>query len=230
MAELLAPDPNLVTMLQTLSTAVTADKEPGAFRLGECNSFSSHGVDGVSNALGSALWALDFFFVNAQNGSQGINFHGGRLDMDGTTPFLYAPIAEDGMITGVNPIFYGMLLMARAGTGDVVSTTAAAGSVNFTAYTIARPQSDGSRSVILVNKDAMNGVNATVDMGAPVTTASAIYLQGGSLSAKTGVTLGGAGVTAAGGWSPQPPYALPVAGNTFTVLLPAASAALVRLP
>jgi hypothetical protein len=228
MAELLNPDPNLVTILKALSTAATSNNLADGYRLGECNSFSSHGSNGISNALASALWSLDFFFVNAQNGSGGINFHGGQTGMDGTTPFLYSPIAEGpGGITGVNPLFYGMLTLAQAGTGNVLATKASAGSLNFTGYALGR--SDGSTSVILVNKDAMSGVQASVDMGAPVTSASGIYLQGPSLSATSGVTLAGAGVSATGGWTPSAPYAMSSMGNVVSVLVPPASAALVRV-
>jgi hypothetical protein len=231
MAAMLAPDPKLVTILQAVKSAADANHIANGFRIGECNSFNGHGVAGVSDALASALWSLDFFFINATNGSTGINFHGGRAGMDGTTPFLYSPIAEtptgsNGGITGVNPIFYGMLLMSRAGTGDVLSTTAAAGAVNFTAYAVAQP--DGSTNVVLDNKDPMNGVRASVDLGVPISSASAMYLQGPSLTSTNGVTLGGASVSASGSWNPNPPYALPSSGSVVTVLVPPASAALVH--
>jgi len=229
MAAMLAPDPQLPTILDAVAAAASSNHVPQGFRLGECNSFNGHGVAGVSDALASALWSLDFFFINAMHGSAGINFHGGQVGMDGTTPFLYSPIAETSSgITGVNPIFYGMLLMSLVGSGDVLETTATAGSLNFTGYTLAR--ADGSRSVVLVNKDASTGVTASVDMGGPVASASAIYLRGASLTATSGVTLAGAGVTAAGAWKPNPPYALSSAGNVVTLVVPPASAALVDVP
>jgi hypothetical protein len=227
MAKLLSPDPGLVSVLQTLSTAATSNNIPDRFRLGECASFSSHGAPGVSNALGSALWALDFFFDNAKNGSSGINFHGGRTGMDGTKPFAYAPILEDGTVMGVNPVFYGMLMMALAGPGNVLVTTASAGNLNFTANTIGA--ADGSMNVVLDNKDAMSGVVASVDTGTAVQSASAIYLDGPSLGATTGVQLAGAGISAAGVWNPNPPYALSSTGHVVTVTVPPASAALVHV-
>jgi hypothetical protein len=228
MAAMLAPDPQLVTILDAVAAAASSSHIANGFRIGECNSFNGHGVAGVSDALASALWSLDFFFINAMHGSTGINFHGGRQGMDGTTPFLYSPIAEGpNGITGVNPIFYGMLLMSVAGTGNVLATTASAGSQNFTAYALA--QADGSTSIVLDNKDATSGVNASVDVGAPVASASAMYLQGPSLTATSGATFGGAAVSAAGVWNPRPPYALASAGNVVTVLVPPASAALVHL-
>jgi hypothetical protein len=120
-----------------------------------------------------------------------------------------------------------MLLFTQAGTGAMLDTQASAGSLNFTAYSVGR--SDGSISVVLVNKDATNAVQASVDMGAPVGGASATYLQAPSLTATSGVTLAGAGVSPTGNWSSSPPFAPASSGNVVSVLVPAASAALVRV-
>jgi len=238
LAKLLVPDPfpmtsgqGLIEMLQVMNTAATANRIPDGFRVGECNTFSGHGQTGLSDALISALWSLDFLFTNAKYGASGVNFHGGEAGMDGSTPFVYSPIQEaNGVVTGAAPLFYGMLLFSLAGNGQALATTASAGALSFTAYAIDR--ADGSTSVVLVNKDTTSGVTATVDVGSAVTRASAMYLQGPtppSLTATTGVTLGGAGISATGAWTPRPPYALSASGNSFTVLVPPASAALVRV-
>ena len=99
----------------------------------------------------------------------------------------------------------------------------------MTAYAI---QANGLTSVVLDNK-ATSGVNATMDLGAAVTSASAIYLQGtpaGSLTAAAGsVTLAGAQVTAAGVWNNNAPYIQTTSGTTVSVYVPPASAALVRV-
>ena len=87
-------------------------------------------------------------------------------------------------------------------------------------------------SVVLDNKDAANGVRATVDVGTAVASASVIYLQGptpASLTATSGITLAGAGITPGGQWKRNPPYALSTSGSTVSVLVPPASAALVRV-
>jgi hypothetical protein len=237
LANLLALDPAVVSDSQALSTAASSNGIRDGFRWGEMNSYSSHGAAGVSDVLGSALWSIDFMLTTARYGSQGVNFHGGGQNMDNnpcdagptscTRPFRYSPIDEvNSQVTAAAPLFYGMLFVSRAGVGDVLSATASAGSLNFSAYAIA--QSDGSTNVALVNKDAASGVNASVDVGMAVTTASALYLQGSSLSATTGVTLAGASVAADGTWNPNPPYALSTQGNVVTVLVPPASAALVH--
>jgi hypothetical protein len=86
---------------------------------------------------------------------------------------------------------------------------------------------------VLNNRNASSGVSATVDLGSAVTSASAIYLEGtpaGSLTAAAGsVTLAGAQVSVAGDWPSNAPYVQTVSGNTVSVYVPAASAALVRV-
>jgi hypothetical protein len=119
-----------------------------------------------------------------------------------------------------------MLFISRAGTGTMLGTTATFGSLNVTAYTIS--QSDGSTNVVIVNKDQTNGLNASVDVGVAVTSANALYLQGPSLTSTTGVTFAGAGVSAAGDWTPNPAYALATKGNVVTVVVPPISAVLVH--
>jgi hypothetical protein len=226
MAKLLSPDPGLIRALKTLSMAATTNHVRDGFRLGETASFSSHGAPGVSDAFGAALWALDFFFDNAENGSGGINFHGGGTGMDGNRPFTYSPIAEQkSAVTGAHPIFYAMLLLSLAGTGDVVATTVS-GATDLSAHALAA--SDGSLSVILVNKGAA-AATVAVDVGSPVSTATAISLEAPSLMAQTGVTLAGAPISPAGAWAPGPPRPLPSAGPVVSLVVPAASVALVML-
>ena len=79
------------------------------FRLGECNSASGGGTDGVSNVFASALWGADFLFDMASRGVAGINFHGYFEDR-GYTPFCL----RDGHYVP-HPIYYAMLRPNRAG-------------------------------------------------------------------------------------------------------------------
>jgi hypothetical protein len=214
-------------MLQALAAATNAAHTPRGYRLGEANSFFHHGAPGVSNAFGSALWAIDFLFLSAQNGASGVHFHGGGPGQDGPSGFVYTPIDElDSAVLGAKPIFYGLLLVTRAGSGSLLSTAVNAGKVNFTAYAV--EQTDGSTNLVLVNKDANSAVAATVDIGNAVSSASGQRLRGPSLGATSGVTLAGAAISPTGQWSPQPPETLPASGHVVTVTLPPASAVLVH--
>jgi hypothetical protein len=237
-ATLQTPDPDsptsedgLVGTATTMNTAATTDKIPDAWRMGEVNTFAGHGQMGVSDTLIAGLWSLDLMFVSAQYGASGVNFHGGETGMDGSRPFYYEPIMETGgVVVQVQPLYYGMLLFYLAGQGPMLSTAVTTTDLYFTAYAI---EADGFTSVVLDNKDATNGISVTVDLGAAVTSASAIYLQGtpaGSLTAAAGdVTLAGATVTPAGVWNRIPPYIQTVSGDTVSVYVPAASAALVQV-
>jgi len=236
-ANMLKLDPNVVTYSQTLANAAKTNNVARGFRWGEMNSYSGHGAAGVSDVYASALWGIDFMLTTAGNGAAGVNFHGGGQNMDGnscsgdastcTKPFKYSPIDEvNSQVTAAAPLFYGMLLVSQAGTGDMLQTRASAGNLNFTAYSI--QLGDGSTNVVLVNKDATNGVNASVDLGAPVSAATGVYLQAPALTSTTGVTFSGAGITAAGAWSPKPPYSLSASGNQVTVVVPPATAILVH--
>jgi hypothetical protein len=219
---LLQPDPALATELKGLSSAATTGGIAHAYRCSECNSFYNGGAQGVSDEYGTALWGIDFLFTNALYGSSGVNFHGGGNGAG------YTPIADSGgQVVGARPLFYAMLLFTQAGTGAMYATQASAQSLNFTAYSIGA--ADGSTTVVLVNKDATSGVQASVDAGASVGSASVMYLQASSLTATTGETLGGVEVGADGTWTPNPPYALSPAGHQVSVLVPPASAAVVRL-
>ena len=144
-----------------------------------------------------------------------------------TKPFVYSPIDEvNSQVTTAAPLFYGMLLVSRAGTGNMVATTATAGNLAFSGYAV--NLSDGSTNVVLVNKDATTGISASVDVGVAVSSAQASYLTAPSLSSTTDITFAGAGVTATGAWTPHPPYALTVAGTVVRVLVPPASAVLLH--
>ena len=222
---------NFVSLCTTMNTAATTNKTPNAYRLGEMNTFSGHGQQGVSDTLISGLWAIDIMFTIAKNGGSGVNFHNGETGMDGTKPFYYSAIKEtNGVVVEVEPEYYGMLLFTQAGTGPMVSTTVTPSVQFFTAYAV---KANGFVGVVLNNKDATNGVNATVNLGAAVSSASAIYFQGtpaGSLSAPaTSVTIAGAPITAAGVWNRNPPYIQATSGSTVSVYVPPASAALVRV-
>jgi hypothetical protein len=217
---LLSPNPALVTELQGLSTAATTNGIANRYRLSECNSFYNGGASGVSDAYGTALWAIDFLFTNAQNGSTGTNFHGGG---NGTG---YTPIADaDGNVVGARPIFYGMLLFAKAGQGSVLKTTGAPTSINFSAYAVGTAGS--TSSVVLSNKDRTTTVHATVDVGSALSLAHGTRLAGPALEATTGVTLGGVAIGADGTFAPGAPETLTTSGTTFEVDVPPASAVLI---
>ena len=162
-ADLLAIDPTVVTQSQALSATVQANHVPDGFRWGEMVSYSGHGAAGVSDVFASAP-LVDRFHVDHRS----VRRCGRKLSrrwartMDGnvctagvascTRPFRYSPIDEvNSQVTAAAPLFYGMLLVSRAGTGNMFATIARAGNLAFSGYAI--HLSDGSTNVVLVNKD-----------------------------------------------------------------------------
>ena len=210
----------LATELQALSTAAKADGIADGYRLSETNTFYNGGAPNVSDAYGTALWAIDFLFLNAQNGCSGVNFHGGG-DSTG-----YTPIADDGAgnVVGARPMYYGMLLFTQAGQGSMLKTSGGPASLDFGSYAVAAGA--GTTNVVLSNKDATMTVRATVDVGVTVSDASAMGLQGPSLNATTGVTLGGVSIGNDGSFAPSW-EGVRTSGTTFTVDVPPDSAVLV---
>ncbi|MFL5306152.1 MAG: hypothetical protein ACJ8F1_13120 [Polyangia bacterium] len=221
----------ITSIADNVNNAAVKAKVPDGWRYGEANTFWGHGQMGVSDTIIAALWSLDFMYLTAEHGGNGVDWHGGEVGQDGTRPFYYAAVAESGgQVTGVQPLFYGLLMFATAGNGSVLSTAVTSSNSNFTAYAV---KGSGFKSVVLVNRNATQGVTATVNVGAPVTSASAIYLQGtpaGSLSAGAGqVTLAGSTVTTDGVWNRGAPFTQATSGNTATVYVPPVTAALVRI-
>ena len=144
-------------------------------------------------------------------------------------PFVYSPLIEvDSRVTAAAPLYYGMLLVSRIGTGDMLGTTASASGSNLRAYTVT--PADGSTVVVIVNGEASKGVNATVDLGAAVSSATAVYLRGPALTATSGVTLGEAPVNGGRHLEPQGSLHPQSSGNTVTLPVPAASAVLRNRP
>lgn len=218
--ELLSVDSLLADMLSTVAAAAKKNAIANGYRLDEANSLYNGGKQGVSDTFASALWAIDFLFTNARYGSSGVNFHGGNI------PGWYTPIADaDGAVVEVRPIFYGMLLFALAGSGNVLTTSVDA-SVALSAYAVAA--ADGSTRIVLANADSAATAHATVDLGKNGSVASVTRLTGASLTATTGIALAGATITASGAWTPGPLPSLQVTGSTLVIDVPPASAALIN--
>ncbi|MES1165236.1 MAG: hypothetical protein ABUR63_05735 [Verrucomicrobiota bacterium] len=221
----------LTDIFDTVQAAAAKNKLPN-WRMDENNTCSGHGQQGVSDTFISSLWAIDYMFEVAKRGGSGVNFHTSENGMDGTVPFYYEPLREDqGVVVQVQPEYYGLLLFAEAGAGALVSTSVATTAQNFNAWAI--KANSGFVSVVLNNRNATNGVSASVNLGSAVSGASAIYLlatPAGSLTAAAGsVTLAGAQVSAGGEWRRNPPYIQTVSGSSVSVYVPPASAVLVRV-
>jgi hypothetical protein len=227
-ANLITPDPGLVSDLATLHTGAQGIGVP--FRISECNSYYGSFASGVINSYATSLWVIDFLFDCALGGSVGTNFHS---PVDG--PNGYGPIAcSGGTVLDAQPEYYGVLLFTLAGQGTLYTSELNAGSLNVTAYAV--KNSSGALNLVVNNKDLTNNLNLSIQLSQ--TAGSATLLEMTQLSAGTtapdltaisGVTIQGADVNVNGSFSPSAAFILNPNGAQLSCYVPALSAVLVQI-
>ena len=206
-------------MIEAHQKAASAAGLP--FRLGECNSASGGGTDGVSDVFASALWGADFLFDMASRGLAGINFHGYFYDR-GYTPFcLRRPLcaASDLLQSAAVPPGCPRPYRARGVRDDGQGLAHA---------TLG---DDRKLRVVLINKDPGHAAVVSVAHGSERRKGQAIRLTAPSVTSKEGVTLTRNAVNRDGTWTPLAGASEPVQSlkGTFDVPLPAASVALLTI-
>jgi hypothetical protein len=199
---------------QELSAAAASVHIP--FRMSETNSFYNGGQWGVSNALASSLWSLDYMYNLLTNSCDGVNFHN-------TSTGPYSLINEISNVFYARPIYYGVLAFNYGSKGNLVASASTTNGLNFNAYSVLG--NDQKLYVTLVNKDTLQNASVTINSGnSAFNTASYILLSGPGASATTNVSFGGSQVDNNGNWSPSSIVGLNVVSGATTVTLPAASA------
>ena len=202
-------------------------------RIGEMNSISCGGDPGVTDAFGSALWAADTMLEFAKTGVAGVNFHN-------TNGFPHAAFSFNITNTGspvlysvqaIHPLYYGMLFFEQltANHAKLLPTTLTT-TANLKAWVTIDDQ--GTVRVALINKDL--SASGVVNIRIPgFGTATVTRLIAPSYQSTAGVTI--AGVTFDNSVDGKPigteygELVSPVDG-TYTVAIPATSAALVTVP
>jgi hypothetical protein len=175
---LLAPNPKLEEQIAAVRGAV-ADSGGLGFRMTEGNSCYGGGKPGVSDALASALWVVDYMLHVASSGYVGVNLHGGG---DG----FYTPIETlDAKVATPRPMYWGMQMASRFAGYELLDcgleTTA-----NVTAYLGCEGR---SMQLAMINKgDAAVRVRVEDGLlgGKPH---EALLLSGPSLAATSGIGL-----------------------------------------
>jgi hypothetical protein len=202
---LLADDPMLPLFLQELADtaanpgAIMSSRNPvenlppipGGCRMDEAGSLYAGGRPGVSDAMGAALWTIDFLFQCARHSLTGVNFHGGE-----DSP--YSPIATDdktGQVTKVAPGYYGMLAFSMLMPGKLMKSVV---SGPLSAYAVQK--TDSSFGAILVNKSRTDAIEAKIMFPGNVTNVKAALLTAPSLDSTSGLTFGGMPVNTDGTW------------------------------
>ena len=216
---LLAPNLRYRSALAQFQAAAKLAGKP--WRMCETASFSGGGKAGVSDTFASALWVLDYLFELASFGCAGVNMetgvnHLGRIS-------YYTPVGDDllGHYSAA-PEYYGLLAFAQVAKGETVPALCEADGMNLTAYAVR--QEANRLCVIVINKDQSKDASVAIK-GVIAREARLMRLTAPSLTATSGVTLGGAAVGGEGNWTGKTESIRPASG----LPVPAGSAALVWL-
>ena len=222
----------------TAQEAVTAAAKLGVPAvLDEGNSVVCEGQQGVSDVYAAALWEIDDQLVTAREGVQGDYMHGTVLQCDTAKPlFMYytplcAPTAADASagLLAAQPEYYGLATVHAIGTGQFLNL----GNpdwANVRAYAV--KHADGSVTVVLddVQDPASNGPSTLqLSFGQSFSGGSRFNLTAGSLTATTGITLGGQSVESNGSLAAPSTTPVTVSGSTLNVTVAAGSTAVITL-
>lgn len=242
-AQLLSPQTD-ASEVANVAPELTAAKAAGLpIRIDESNSASGGGIVGVSDTYASALWAMDYSLLMAQNGFAGLNFHGGLGVCDAPlfngkfqiyTPICAANAADaQAKVYTAAPEYYGLYLAARMGPGRflpvTVTTAPGATAPNLTAYAVRGD--DGRIRVAVIDKDGTSAAPVRVDVvvGGGASQASVTHLTGTSLASAQGVEIQGASVDRAGELPRRPGDPVRAHHGTLSLSVSSGSADLVVL-
>lgn len=194
------------------------------WRMCETSSFSGGGKAGVSDSFASALWALDYLFVLAGYDCAGFNMQTGINHLGVLSK--YTPINDDraGRYTAA-PEYYGLLAFAQAGKGEQIAVSLDTGGLNLTAYAT---RSGSNVTLTVINKDMRRDASLSIS-GIAAKRAQVLRLSAPSLTATTGITLGGAPVETSGKWTGGKGDPVKLSGGRAVLEVPSGSAALVTL-
>ena len=225
---------NEKAVADAMVTAAAKLKVPGVFDEG--NSVVCEGEQGVSNVFASALWEIDDQLVMAREGAAGDYMHSTVVLCNGPKPlYMYytpicAPTTADANAGNVaaQPEYYGLAFVHQLGTGKFANLDNPAWA-DVRAYAVVN---GSTMKVVLDNVDdpASNGATAlTLDLGATYTSATRENLTASSLTATSGVTLGGQSVAAGGTLGAPGTTPLTVNGSTLSLSINPGSAAIITL-
>jgi hypothetical protein len=196
------------------------------YRICETASYSGGGKEGASDTFAAALWVLDYLFVLASYGCGGVNMETGVNHLGWISH--YTPIGDDlASHYSAAPEYYGLLAFAQIAQGDLIATTCDAGGINLTAH--GTQKSAREMTLTVINRDLSKDASVEVAATDTLKQAHVMRLAAKSISATSGVTLGGASVTNEGLWAGERSDSVKVAGGKALLDVPAGSAALVTL-
>jgi len=204
-----------------------AHSDGATYRIDEMGSITCNGRARVSDTMASALWVMDALFSIAQAGIDGVNLHTYPNAVNGLFDFSHSSGQWEGT---VHPLYYGALMFAQAAPAGSRLLRLDTGSQDqLRVWATLGP--DHQVRVLLINDSLSRKAQTLVEVPARFGSrpASLERLLAPSAYATGAITLGGQsfGATTATGVLPPPvPATVAPRSRTYTVTVPAASAAL----
>ena len=183
----------------------------------------------MSDTFASALWVLDTLFNMAAVGVDGVNIH--TFNKALYEPFSFTH-SSGGWQAHIDPMYYGMLMFARAApTGSRLLSTSAASSRALRIWAVRAP--DGTVRVAVINDSPTRTLVLAVRPPRTGGAATLERLTAPTLESRTGVTIAGqtfGAATTSGELtrSYKTPTLQPIQ-HRYVVELPPASAALLSV-
>jgi hypothetical protein len=174
-------------------------------RMTEVNSCYQGGKPGVSDTLGSALWAANLTLRLLASGFCGVNFHGGsarqiKASLGGILPgdsvaknlatdSYYTPIAGTATLGyRARPIFFGMQMVSQMANSTRIKASFAAKDCDLTAYA-ALDAASGMLKIAIFNMGGQ-ARDLTIDPGRAVRPETTTWLCGPSVDSTVDIRLG----------------------------------------
>lgn len=198
------------------------------FRLAEANTITLGGLEGVSDAFGSALWIMDYMFELAKAGSSGIH-----VMISGGSNFHYSPytLTPEFLTLNdkvrVNPIYYGMLFFSQAAVqGSRLLSVSPQNNTSPNVNSWVTKDATGTIRVLIINRGSattdQSVSNITVRVPGAVTTARKYDLSadGGSITGALGKTVASGANFTIGGQTISSQTGAREGNVSFTDILP----------
>jgi len=198
-------------------------------RVDEMNGVTCGGARGVSDTFTSALWALDTLFEMARVGVDGVNFH----TVTGKINEMLVPSFTHGRWQmRVHPEYYGLIMFAQAAPpGSRLLALSGTPAIGVKVWATRAP--DRTVRVVLINKHLVHAEYVRLRIPSTRAPATVEQLRAPSMTAKSGVTLGGQTMdpqTSTGVLAGRAKLVtLAPSAGTYRVRLPAASATMLTL-
>ncbi len=200
-----------------------------AFRIDEMGSVTCNAHPGVANTLASALWVMDALFTMAVDGVDGVNLH----TYPGSANGLFDLSSVHGKRrTEVRPVYYGALMFTQAAPAGSRLLRVVSRSSQGPLRAWATRGRDHDIRVLLINDSLAHSALAVVRPPIVPGPAALERLRASSAYATSGVTLGGrtfGRASSTGVLAPPVPQSVTPHAGTYSVTLPAGSAALLTL-